>query len=101
MDFFAGVSQKPDDDIYAWHYFDKQSDWDDACARVAKPSLYGEYRNAVNKLTAHLTFSRVDYAEAKKLPPSREITEYLMGLSVLFLRLLPNDRAAWFGGLEL
>jgi hypothetical protein len=101
MDFFDGVGTKPDDDIYAWHYFAKQPDWDDARNRLPKPTQYKEYRDAVNKLAAHLTYSRVDYGETRQLPPSREITEYLLGLARLFIRLVPHDHAAWFGGLDI
>ncbi len=101
MDFFAGVGLKPDDDIYAWHYFAKQDEWDAEREKVPKPLRYKDYREAVNKLAAHLTYSRVDYAETRELPPSREITEYLLGLAGLFVRLLPAERAAWFGGLAL
>jgi hypothetical protein len=101
MDFFEGVGMKPENDIYAWHYFTKQSDWDNERQKVAKPVQYKEYRDTVNKLTAHLTYSRVDYAATKQLPPSREITEYLLGLGALFLQKLPDQRIAWFGGLSL
>lgn len=101
MDFFAGVGMDPDDDIYAWHYFPKQSDWDDVRDKITQPAEYQQYRKAVAKLAAHLTYSRIDYAEEHKLSPSLALTEYLLGLAGLFLRLLPPERVAWFGGLSL
>lgn len=101
MDFFAGVGNQPDDDVYAWHYFTDQNQWDGPRDAAPKPPKYDDYRPAVNKLAAHLTYSRVDYAARGPLPPSLEMTEYLLGLTALFHRLLPPDRAAWFGGLLL
>ena len=102
MDFFAGVGMDPNDDIYAWHYFPKRSDWDDARDTITQPSEHSQYRTAVAKLAAHLTYSRIEYAEDnKELAPSLALTEYLLGLAGVFLRLLPPERVAWFGGLSL
>lgn len=100
MDFFAGAGNNPDD-IYAWHYFADEPAWNSQRDKVNKPSDYGKYRTAVNKLAAHLTYSRIDFASSEPLPPSLATTEYLLGLANLFMRLLPAERVAWFGGLSL
>ena len=66
---------------------------------VEKPKRYDDYRTAVHKLAAHLTYSRIDYADDGSYKPSKEITDYLMGLALLFLRKLPDDQLVWFGSL--
>lgn len=101
MDFFE--SRPNQDDILATHYLDdvRAAAW---CSLVQqnKPPGYDEYREHVNKLTAHLTYSRVAYehaAEGREYEPSRAITDYLLALSHLFFDRLSDDRKLWFGGL--
>ncbi len=102
MDFFLDEGRTHPDSIYAWHYFDSRTTWDVMAATLPKPDTYGEYREAANKLVAHLAYRRVDFADKHRdLKPSQEITEYLLGLTILFVRGLPQDRASWFGGLLL
>jgi hypothetical protein len=99
MDFFDFDGSG--DDLSARHYYEPSLNWKTIRANVEPPVMYDEYRKAVNKLAAHLTVARIEYAEKKTFTPSREITEYLLGLAALFLREMPADRLPWFGGLSL
>ena len=74
-----------------------ETEWRRGVAAIAKPADFGAYETACNKLAAHLTWDRVD-TKWTKYPPSAEITEYLLGLSLLLLRVLPPQRVVWFGG---
>jgi hypothetical protein len=74
-----------------------EAEWKKGMASIAKPSNYGAYEKACNKLAAHLTWDRID-AKWTTYPPSPEITEYLLGMSLLLLRVLPPERVVWFGG---
>ncbi len=98
------------DDICAWHFLgtdtvDGKERWRNLLTRLPKPDRYDEYHKAVNKLAAHLTFSRTDYAEkaarGEGFEPSDEVTKYLLGLSMIFLRELPQERLGWFGTLRM
>ncbi len=99
MDFLEGRGTNPDD-IRARDYIDAKT-WDPTRDAVTKPKDYEDYRTAVHKLAAHLTYSRIDYAEQQRFRPSKEIHDYLLGLCALFVRMLPPDRLPWFGGLGL
>jgi hypothetical protein len=103
MDFFdpacrTGAKARYDD-ICANDYFDSLK-WSEALAKLdsLKPHDYDEYRKAINKLAAHLSYSRITYAETKGFEPSPQLTSYLLSVATLFMRSLPPERAAWFGG---
>jgi hypothetical protein len=97
MDFVDGRG-KHADDVRARDYLESGR-WESIAAAVSKPADYEDYRNAVHKLAAHLTYTRIQYAESGRFVPSRSITEFLLGQTHLFLRHLPDDRVSWFGGL--
>jgi hypothetical protein len=97
MDFLDGRGSNPDD-IRARDFFDPPETWDEADRKVVKPADYEEYRQAVHKLAAHLTYTRIAYAETGQFAPSAALTEHLIGRSAMFARLLPPERLAWFGG---
>lgn len=115
MDFFdakCSDKRKPKkegengkDDICATDFVDP-AEWVQAVevARPMRPGNYDQYRDVVNKLAAHLTYKRIEYADRaqrgeKDCQPSKEVTEYLLGLGALFVRKLTDERAAWFGAL--
>jgi hypothetical protein len=106
MDFFSPDCRtgktKNHDDVCARDYF-PSGQWATTLAKLdpLKPANYEAYRVAVNKLAAHLTYTRIEYAEGDQFRPCREVTEYLLGVATLFTRELPPERAAWFGGLML
>lgn len=100
MDFLDGIENRPDD-IHAKAYFDDPTQWQAADAATSKPLTYGAYRIAVNKLAAHLTFARIDYAENMDFRPSKTIHDYLLGRCAVFVKALPIERVSWFAGLGL
>jgi len=100
MDFLDGRGDR-DDDVLATDFFDDSVSWQAADTAVPKPADYEQYRNAVHKLAAHLTYTRIDYAMKDVYQPSKAIHDFLMGRCALFLRMLPFDRVAWFAGLGL
>lgn len=99
MKFFADKGQ--DDEILVGHYLSAvEAEWTRGLAGITKPAKYKPYRGAVDKLAAHLTWDRTNPKWAA-FPPSLEITEYLLGLAELLLRVLPPERVVWFGGVQL
>jgi len=74
-----------------------EAEWKKGVAAIPKPVNYADYERACNKLAAHLTWDRIE-AKWTAYPPSQEITEYILGMSLLMLRILPPERVVWFGG---
>jgi hypothetical protein len=58
------------------------------------PPDYSACRVVANKLSAHLTYSRVHLIGAT--PPSRVVHDYLFGVAGMWLDTLEPDRRAWF-----
>ena len=100
MDFLDGGGTEPDD-IRAKDYFDDPDAWRRADGAIRKPPDYPDYRTAVHKLAAHLTYTRIEYAEQEKFKPSKTINDHLLGRCSLFLHMLPAERLPWFAGLVL
>lgn len=100
MDFLDGRGTNQDD-IRARDFFDDPATWEAADSAVGKPGEYEAYRTAVHKLAAHLTYTRIDYAEQDAFRPSKSIHDHLLGRCSLFVRALPLERLAWFGGLDI
>ncbi len=98
MDFMESTSDK-DDDVLASDYFEDPNEWKNVLKAAKKPEDYTEFRTAVNKLAAHLTYSRVKYEGDDKFAPSGGITDYLLGLAQVFYARLPEERKLWFGRL--
>jgi hypothetical protein len=96
MKFFEGSGQK--DEVKVSDFLEGVEDeWSQRVANLQKPKKYREYRHAVDKLAVHLTWDRID-AKWADFPPSQDITEYLLGLSMLLIRILPPGRATWLSG---
>ena len=98
MDFMESTNDN-NDDVLAADYFEDPDEWQEVLKAATMPADYKEFRTAVNKLAAHLTFSRAKYEDDDKFAPSIEITDYLLGLARVFYDRLPEDRKLWFGGL--
>lgn len=97
MDFFDGRGK--DKDLFARHYIDGTA-WDDSLKRLCRPDGYDEYRDAVSRQAAHLTFYRVEL-QTKGFLPNEEITKHLLGLALQFVQMLAPPRATWFADLLL
>ncbi len=97
MRFFHGT-QDHEDDILARHFFDPPGHWDAIREKTHKPAKYDDYDTAASKLAAHLTYGRADYRAGPGMPPSKEVTEYLLGLALAFVTALPEELRASFGG---
>ncbi len=102
MEFFR-ESTENNDDIIVSHFLSQGLTWKRLVQGTKKPAGYKETRCAVNKLAAHLTYTRLDYEtggcrESQGLP-SEEITNYLLSLACLFVDALPPERTVWFGGI--
>ena len=95
MDFMESTSDK-NDDVLASDYFEDPDEWQEVLKATKKPEDYKQFRTAVNKLAAHLTYSRAKYEDDDKFAPSGEITDYLLGLAHVFYTRLPKGRKLWF-----
>ena len=97
MRFFDGTKDH-EDDILARHFFDPPGHWDTIREHSTPPADYERYEQAAHKLAAHLTYGRSQYRK-DGLPPSQEITDYLLELAQAFIAALPpEDQGAWFKG---
>lgn len=76
------------------------AEWQKGVSSLGIPVRYDDYERACNKLASHLTWDRTE-PEWGNYPPSAEITEYLLGLGLLLVRIQPPERVAWFGGVFL
>lgn len=81
------------DEIAAQDFFrGREHDWHNTRRALNAPRRFREYRTAINKLAAHLTYSRLAYAR-RRFPPDAAITAYLLQLVARFLdRLEPAHR---------
>ena len=95
--FFEGRGKGKD--LLARHYING-NEWHDMLNRVQKPDNLPEWRKALSRLAAHLTYHRVELAEGAFVPNAL-LTSYVLGLALEFLRLLPPPRLAWFGDMLL
>jgi hypothetical protein len=101
MDFFFRYSRSKtrdgfQDDVLAADYLDPGV-WKTTAATLTPPPEYSEVREAANKLSAHLTYSRVDLRESGGIPPSAEVHNFLIGTAAVWFSLLPPTRRVWFG----
>lgn len=95
MDFFEGKGRKKDDVCAQDYFLGAERDWHNARRSVPAPPTYRKYRQAANKLAAHLTYDRAKYRRDSP-KPDRRVTEYLGQLAVLFMSRLTPDRRRWF-----
>ena len=101
MEFFGDDARYPDD-IVVSHFLPSGTTWGALTKLTQEPVGYDGVREAANKLAGHLTYSRLEYEKGgsrNEVVPSEEITNYLLGLTHLFLDALPSERKVWFGGL--
>lgn len=103
MDFFFCYERKSrngefTDDILAGDYLDAGV-WKRIAEdlKTEKPADYGDIRHAANKLSAHLTYSRVDKKASGGTPPSEAVHEFLLGTAAVWLNQLEPRRRVWFG----
>lgn len=101
MDFFR-EGKTDDDDINVSDFLTQGPTWKGLVQGIKKPDGYKDTRTAVNKLAAHLTYTRLKYEKGGEYEdkglPSEKITNYLLALTHLFLDALPSERRVWFGG---
>jgi hypothetical protein len=99
MKFFESSGQK--DEVKVSDFVTGiEDEWSRGVDELQKPEKYKEYRDAVDKLAVHLTWDRIE-TEWADFPPSQDITEHLLGLGMLLIRVLPPERAAWLSGVFL
>jgi hypothetical protein len=90
LDFFYGHPGK--DLVHASHFFCDAAEW-----RPTRPTWLKEYRTRCNKLLAHLTYSRVEYARKGEMDWAvDEQMQHLRGRWNQFLEQLPPERRGWF-----
>ena len=103
MDFFfkhertKNKDGKYSDDILAadflpkglWKPFSKELEGEQPADRAA-------CRLVANKLSAHLTYSRVHLSASGLTPPSEAVHDYLLGVAGMWLDKLAPERRAWF-----
>ena len=71
--------------------------WRSLAERLDKPARYSAIRQAANKLSGHLTYSRVDLGASGGIPPSPEVHEFLLAVAAIWLDHLEPERRIWFG----
>ena len=87
-DFFFEPGRQ--DDLVAEQFL---PGWKPTCvAAVGLPS----FKTAANKLTAHLTLSRLDYARGAGYAPSKDVTKYLVCCGTQFGAALTGAERAAF-----
>jgi hypothetical protein len=94
-DFFFEERKKNKDDMIAADYADTWSTIQ-ASLKPQSPETSKTWREAANKLAAHLTYSRVDYQSADHTP-SPEMHNFILGVYAVWLAELPPERRVWFG----
>jgi hypothetical protein len=103
MDFFFRYERSQDkkgnysDNILASDFL-PSGEWQATAARFAeaKPQEYDACRAIANKLSAHLTYSRIHLTADGPIPPSEPVHDYLLGVAGMWLDTLPTDRRLWF-----
>ena len=96
MDFFFTYQRtKSSDDILAADFL-SPGEWKaraEEYADAAQPPDYAACRLVANKLSAHLTYSRLALVTSG---PSAAVHDYLMGIMGMWLNDLAPERRAWF-----
>lgn len=103
MDFFFRYGRAKNkhgryyDDILACDFL-PAGEWKKLAKRLEqeKPADYEACRTVANKLSAHLTYSRVDLTPSGSTPLSDAVYEYLLGVAGMWLDALEPERRAWF-----
>lgn len=94
MDFFFRFDRSPgSDDILAADY----GPWKERATELldSRPDEFKTYRIAANKLSAHLTYARVD-ADNTGLSPSAAVHNFLLWTADEWLKGLPQQVRTWF-----
>lgn len=104
MDFFFKADRRKnskgefEDHVLASDYLPSGA-WKVTAGRLRsqQPADYVACRAAANKLSAHLTYSRVDAVAAGSPEPSQAVHDYLLGVATVWLNALVPERRVWFG----
>ena len=86
------------DDILAADYLPPDR-WRSIAAQLKNqaPSAYPKIRKAANKLSAHLTYSRVDGPARETAAPSEGVHTFLLGVAAIWFASLSAEHRVWFG----
>lgn len=86
------------DDILAADYF-PPNEWIRTAdgLKNGAPSVFPKIRLTANKLSAHLSYGRLDEARRGSEKPSEEVHCFLLGVAAAWLALLPPKRRVWLG----
>lgn len=96
-DFFYGVRKnKWPDDTFASDY---ASNWESVQPDL--PRVIKEHEERLDRQLAHLSYARLRYKGKEKEWPVDEMATAMAEVVRVFLRSLPQDRAAWFSGVRL
>jgi len=103
MDFFFRYERtknrkgKYTDDILAADFLPKGL-WKPFAQQLEgeQPAEWPACRVVANKLSAHLTYSRVHLSASVRTPPSEMVHDYLLGVAGMWLDRLEPVRRAWF-----
>jgi hypothetical protein len=103
MDFFFRYKRTRNsrgtysDDILAADFLPSGA-WKEIAMKLEpeQPAEYGTCRTVANKLSAHLTYSRIHLTAEGSIPPSEAVHDYLLGVAGMWLDSLPPTRRAWF-----
>ena len=105
MDFFFRYDRMKNrdgeykDDVLAVDYLETGA-WQPIAKSLTAPEPYDDVRNAANKLSAHLTYSRVDLGVGDGIAPSEAVHQFLLDTAGTWLENLEPRRRGWFARLE-
>jgi hypothetical protein len=85
------------DDILASDFLNAGA-WKEIASELEceQPPEFEACRTMANKLSAHLTYSRIDLTDEGSMPPSEAVHNYLLGVAAIWLDSLPSERRTWF-----
>jgi len=95
------LAQMGDDDLLARDFFIPPANWERVRPASVPPTL-SSVRERLNKLLAHLTYSRVGYADNDDPSwrwPCAEMARELKELIEVFKKNLPEENRRFFGDL--
>jgi hypothetical protein len=92
LDFFYPSKNIKADDIVAGDYFDNVADWERLSPEVSE--TLRDSREQVNKLSAHLTYSRVNWVEQERWWMWVDIYNDLLKVYQAFIANVPASRVA-------
>ena len=90
---FLVKSPRKCDDVHAFHFFDKASDWEHVLLSSNFCPYLQKNRERLNKKLTHLTYRRLTENERWDTCTVRDEVSYAWHT---FLKTLPEDRREWF-----